>query len=158
MLSVYIETTIPSFYHSGRKSIQALAWRAQTRTWWDKYRSRYQLCTSDAVLIELRNAPSDRGVARIQLLDEARILAPNTEVEQLAAFYISEKLMPGTSGLDAVHVALASIYRVDFLLTWNCRHIANANKAAHLAALNRRRGLPVPMMVTPYTLIPEDNR
>ena len=156
MASVYIETTIPSFYHSNRRSIQALAWRAQTRLWWDRFRGSYQLCTSDAVLEELSNAPVERAEPRLRMLDGVRVLAPRPEVERIAEYYAGQRLMPRTGGLDGLHVAFTSYYEVDFLLTWKCRHIANANKAEHLAVLNRRLRLPVPAMVTPYTLIPED--
>lgn len=156
MPSVYIETTIPSFYHSTRKAIQALAWRAQTRTWWDRHSAKYDLCTSEAVIGELSNAPAERAAPRLRLLDGMRVLPPDPEVERIAAFYAKHKLMPQAAGLDGLHVAFVSYYRIDFLLTWNCRHIANANKAAHLAVLNRRLGLPIPAMATPYTLIPED--
>lgn len=155
MPSAYIETTIPSFYHSTRGSIQAVAWRAQTRTWWDRHRFRYDLYTSDAVFAELRNAPAGRAEPRLQMLAEAHVLAPSPDVERIAAYYISHRLMPGSAGLDALHMAFASFYGIDFLLTWNCRHIANANKAEHLAVLNRRLRISVPLMVTPYTLVPE---
>ncbi len=156
MPSVYIETTIPSFYHSTRRSLQALAWRAQTRTWWDRFRFRYGLCTSDAVIAELNNAPAPRAEPRLRMLDDVRTLPPHADVDRIAEFYMKHRLRPRAAGLDALHVAFASHYQIDFLLTWNCRHIANANKAAHLAVLNQRLGLPAPVMVTPYTLIPED--
>lgn len=155
MPSVYIETTIPSFYYSTRKSIQALAWSAQTRIWWDRLKNAYDLCTSAAVIAELSNAPPERAEPRLRMLDGIRVLAPHAEVDRIAEFYMKQRLMPRSAGLDAVHVAFASHYRIDFLLTWNCKHIANANKAEHLARLNERLGLPIPVMTTPYTLVPE---
>jgi hypothetical protein len=156
MPSVYIETTIPSFYHSTRKSIQALAWRAQTRIWWDRHRASYELCTSDAVLVELGNAPTDRAEPRIRLMEGVRVLSPSADVQRIAAYYMDNRLMPRSAGLDALHVAFASVHGIDFLLTWNCKHIANDNKTEHLAVLNKRLSLPIPIMSTPYTLIPED--
>ncbi len=65
---------------------------------------------------------------------------------------MSHRLMPREALGDAVHVAVASVNAIDFVLTWNCRHLANANKASHLAAINRRLGLFVPTIVTPYNL------
>ena len=64
--------------------------------------------------------------------------------------------MPAEAGGDAVHLALASMHSIDFLLTWNCRHLANANKIQHLTVLNARLGLHVPVITTPLTLMPED--
>ncbi len=63
--------------------------------------------------------------------------------------------MPRTAEADSFHVAIASVAGVEFLLTWNCRHLANANKARHLAALNARLGLSVPIITTPMSLMPE---
>lgn len=64
--------------------------------------------------------------------------------------------MPSGAGGDAGHLAFASMHGVDFLLTWNCAHLANANKTKHLSVLNGRLGLSVPILTTPLTLIPED--
>lgn len=83
------------------------------------------------------------------------IAEPPENLEEVVSYYIEHRLMPQDSEGDARHVALASILAVDFLLTWNCRHIANQSKVRHLAVLNRRLGLGVPALVTPDTLIPE---
>lgn len=82
-------------------------------------------------------------IPRLNILDR---------VEEVAEAYMKHQLMPRESLGDAVHLALASVHGVDFVLTWNCRHLANANKAAHLAAINRRLRLAVPALVTPYNL------
>ena len=140
MRTVYVETTIPSFYFSSRRSAQAVAWRKQTRAWWKAQSNGFRLVTSIVVIQELNKAPG-------------RMAA---EVERIAAYYIQHRLMPSTAELDAVHVALASYHGADFLLTWNCRHLANANKSRHLSVLNRRLGLPVPMLLTPYNLTSEE--
>lgn len=66
--------------------------------------------------------------------------------------------MPGDALGDAAHLALASVHAVDYLLTWNCKHLANANKTQHLRVLNARLGLHVPILTTPLTLVPEDPR
>jgi predicted nucleic acid-binding protein len=153
--TVYIETTVPSFYHSTRQSIQALAWRAQTRRWWDNYRKAFDLCTSEAVILELAKAPRARAQARISMLEGVPLLPLSPEVDGVAATYLAHQLMPATAIADAVHVALASVYGADFLLTWNCQHLANANKARHLEVINARLRLHVPRMVTPYNLTPE---
>lgn len=153
MPSVYIETTIPSYYYTARTSAQAVAWHRQTRLWWDHVRSGYSLVTSEAVLAELANAPSDRAVVRRSLLEGVSLLELGAAVDRIAAEYIAQRLMPNDGGLDAVHVAAASLHGIDYLLTWNCKHLANANKAKHLAAINSKLGLHVPGLFTPYTLV-----
>jgi hypothetical protein len=155
---VYIETSIPCFYYSIRRSVQALAWREQTRTWWDEYRRRYDLVTSEAVLAELGRAPKDRAAPRLRMLENIPLLPIDDRLERVTRYYIEQRLAPSSPGGDALHIAYASVHAIDFLLTWNCRHIANANKARHLAVLNKRLGLPVPAMATPYTLVPEDSK
>lgn len=85
----------------------------------------------------------------VEVLDEP------VELIDVAEYYIEHKAMPATAGGDAYHLALASLHRIDFLLTWNCQHLANANKIRHLTVLNARLGLPMPIITTPLTLIPE---
>lgn len=64
--------------------------------------------------------------------------------------------MPAGAGGDAYHLTMASYYSVDYLLTWSCRHLANANKIKHIAVVNARLGLSVPIITTPQLLIPEN--
>ncbi len=152
MASVYIETTIPSFYYTSRKSVQALAWHKQTRHWWDHLRHKYTLVTSTAVIDELEQAPPERAAPRLALLEGVTLLQVDPRVDGVVAEYIAHHLMPDDGGRDAVHVALASVHAVDFVLTWNCTHLANVNKARHLTTINARLGLLVPALVTPYYL------
>lgn len=155
MQSVYIETTIPSYYFETRRSPTVVAWRTQTRHWWDRCSADYHLFTSRFVLAELTLAPESKARRAIQLLQPARVLDETPDLDDIVAFYVAHKLMPAEAGGDAVHLALASLYKIDYLLTWNCRHLANANKTQHLRVLNARLGLHVPIVTTPLTLIPE---
>jgi hypothetical protein len=155
MARVYIETTIPSYYFETRKTVRAVAWREATRLWWDRFAGGYELVTSEFTLSELRLAPDAKADAGIKLLESVRILPDVPEARQIAAFYAEEQLMPRGAAGDAAHLAMASIHAIDFLLTWNCKHLANANKIPHLRALNARLGLAVPTLTTPFTLIPE---
>lgn len=154
MRTVYIETTIPSFYHTTRKSAQSLTWRDVTRRWWDHHRSAYELVTSVAVEDELRDAPPDRAEPRLKLLDGLTRLPITPEIDRLVVAYLEHQVMPTDALGDAAHLALASFHAVDFLLTWNCRHLANANKFQHIEIINRRMGVPTPRLVTPYNLLP----
>lgn len=82
------------------------------------------------------------------------MLAVDDETERIAAAYQARRLMPRRPVRDALHLAVASLYRMDFLLTWNCVHLANANKFRHLRELNGELGLPTPQIVTPDQLRP----
>ncbi len=153
--TVYIETTIPSFYHETRRDAANRYRREVTREWWDLHRHRFDLCTSELTLLELRDAPSAKSLAAIKLIGGLRRLEPSGRVAEITDLYISQRLMPAGAGGDAGHLAFTSVHCIDFLLTWNCKHLANANKFPHLRALNARLGLPIPVLTTPYMLMPE---
>jgi hypothetical protein len=157
MPSVYIETTIPSFYCETRTSPVIVAWREVTRRWWDNDRRGYALYASAYVRAELSDAPERKSKRALALLSEVPDLEDPPGLEELAEYYIEHRLMPLEAGGDAVHLAMASLHRLDFLLTWNCRHLANANKIQHLAVLNGRLGLHIPTVTTPLTLIAEES-
>ena len=80
------------------------------------------------------------------------LLKITEDVVQTAEAYIAAKVMPGFPVRDALHVAVACWYKMDFLLTWNCVHIANANKMRHLRTVNARLGLATPLIITPHML------
>ena len=92
------------------------------------------------------------------MLEGVTLVEEPPGLTEVVEYYIEHRLMPAESGGDAVHLALASMHSIDFLLTWNCRHLANANKTQHLAVLNGRLRLHVPVVTTPLTLMPEERR
>jgi predicted nucleic acid-binding protein len=154
MATVYIETTIPSFYFETRTSARAVAWREATRRWWSRHRSRYDLVTSAYVINELTAAPAAKSVQSLALLSGIRVIDTSPRIASIVSQYIRQKVMPGDAVGDAAHLAAASVHGIDFLLTWNCRHLANANKVGHIRAVNERLGLSVPVLTTPLNLEP----
>jgi len=88
--------------------------------------------------------------ACLSLVEGLPLLEVFPEVVDIAEVYQVRKLMPKAPVRDALHLALASFYQMDYLLTWNCQHIANVNKARHLEVLNTKMGLHVPRLVTPH--------
>src|SRR5947209_4749992 len=155
---VYVETTIPSFYHEERTDPDIVARREWTRQWWDTAADRYELVSSVAVLDELAGGPADRSPAWLALVAGLPLVPVVPAVADIVAAYIARRLMPADPAGDALHVALASYHKCDFLVTWNCRHLANANKFAHLRRVNAILGLFVPALVTPLELLggPDD--
>ncbi|MFL5384980.1 MAG: type II toxin-antitoxin system VapC family toxin [Longimicrobiaceae bacterium] len=154
---IYVETTIPSLYHDVRTSPETVARRNWTRQWWSDAADQYELVTSLAVLEELGEGDPARSAARIALLRDLPLLPLEPAVEEIVRTYITRKLMPANPGGDALHLALASYYKCDFLVTWNCRHLANANKFGHIRRVNTLLGLFVPMLVTPLELLGENH-
>ncbi len=155
---VYIETTIPSFYHEVRVEPDMVARRVWTRQWWDEHRSAYELVTSDAVVDELERGDHPIKAEALSLIEDVALLPVTAAVADIVEAYILHRVMPGDPLGDALHLALASYHKCDFLLTWNCRHLANANKFGHIKRINTLLGLFVPALVTPLQLIggPDD--
>ncbi len=156
-LKIYIETTIPSFYFETRRDLDNIARRTWTRRWWDDHRHEHDLATSLVVRDELNSPayPETKRRRSLALLDELPVLDVNAQIDEIVAACVLNLLMPQQPAADAIHLALASHYRCDVLLTWNCIHLANPNKFRHIEAINRRLSLPVPAVVTPLQLLGE---
>ena len=156
MTTVYIETTIASFFYTARTDTESLARRNWTRRWWGAYSREFVLYASPAVIAELeRGTLEGEKAKRLALLDGLKILEITPDVREVARIYIDRLLMPRDAGGDALHLALTSHYGVDVLLTWNCRHLANPNKFGHIEAVNSELGLPVPLLTTPLNYLSE---
>ena len=153
---VYIETTVPSAYVTTRSDPGSVHRRAVTREWWDRQLTSYETWISDNVVIELRTGNWPGQEEALRLVDPLPRLDIDAEVLGVAARYVEDKLVPAGLGGDAAHLAVACVCEVDFLLTWNIRHLANPNKLDHLMAINRRLGLLTPQIVTPEMLWLED--
>jgi hypothetical protein len=154
--TVYLETSIFSFYHDERNSTEVAAMRQWTRNWWDRKRHEYELVTSTAVLIELDrgNMPHrDRALAMAKALPAISV---DDGVEEIVTVYIERKLMPADPVGDPLHLALACMHKCDYLLTWNCSHLANANKFGHIHRVNALLGLFTPILTTPLELLGEE--
>jgi predicted nucleic acid-binding protein len=154
---VYVETTIPSFYHETRTAPDILARRRWTRQWWSGAPERYELVTSSPVLDELAGGPRGRIAERLALVRELPLLAIEPGITEIVQAYIRHKLMPADPAGDALHLALASYHKCDFLVTWNCRNLANANKFGHIRRVNTMLGLFVPILATPLELLGDNN-
>jgi hypothetical protein len=152
---IYIETTIPSFYSETRQDAESVIRRKWTRDWWSNAsKSPHRLVTSQLVLEELSRIPIvGRREESLALAGQLELVDYNEDVIELSKLYIQRKLMPQAALGDADHLALASIHRCDMLLTWNCRHLANANKIAQLRRINALLDLPTPLLITPLQLV-----
>ena len=153
MHSVYVETTIPSSYYDHRLEPEMVARQQWTRQWWDDQRGEYRFLTSAAVLDELRKKSHPNQAEKVALLDGVPLLNVTDEVIEIAEVYIRNYVMPADPVGDALHLAIAAYHKVDILLTWNCRNLANENKMEHIRRVNAMMGLFTPAVVTPLNLI-----
>ena len=150
---VYVETTIPSFYHELRATPDIVARREWTRLWWNGAAEHYDLVTSPAVLDELVGGPPERSAERLALVRHLPLLRIESAITEIVQAYIRHRVMPTDPAGDALHLALASYHKCDFLVTWNCQHLANANKFGLIRRVNTMLGLFVPALVTPLELL-----
>ena len=154
MTSVYAETSVPSAHVTTRQDAGSLYRRGVTRAWWARWAMQYDLYISNAVILELNAGEWPGKEEALELVRGVPGLDITDEVESVARRYMAERLVPGEAGADAVHLAVACVHSMDYLLTWNIRHLANPNKFEHLVVVNRRLGLMTPAIVTPEGLWP----
>jgi hypothetical protein len=151
----YVETSVISFYYETRADVEMAARKKWTRSWWNSAVRRHDLVASAAVVEELRNGAFPNRKECLELVASLRLLAVEPAIMDIVDTYIRRHVMPADPAGDALHLALASFHRCDFLVTWNCTHLANANKFGHIRTVNTLLGLYVPALVTPLELMEE---
>ena len=154
MTSVYLETSIVSYLaaHPSRDLIVA-AHQQITHSWWAESRKLYELHVSEAVLEEIRKGDPDAAQRRLAIVDGLPLLALNDDVAELAVTYGNQLGLPERAAVDVLHIAIAVAHGMDFLLTWNCAHIANGEVVRRLRALNEAIHTGTPIIVTPEELM-----
>ena len=151
---LYLETTIPS-YLVARPSRDAimLGQQAATRQWWELRRSSYEVFVSEFVDLEAARGDAEMAAARAAAMQGLPRLAVTETALELAAEILRTGLIPARAEVDASHIAVASVHRMDILLTWNCTHIHNIAISRQIERLCARAGWPCPAICTPFDLL-----
>ena len=158
MKSVYLETSIPSYLASRpSRDVRAAAWQQITAEWWQRERDKYELFTSELVVAEAAAGDRAAAQARLDRLNDIAELEVDDEVKALAARLIEGGGIPSDAEADALHVAVACVHGMDYLLTWNCRHINNAVTKPTIRAICAGAGYTCPEICTPLELLSEDS-
>jgi len=153
---VYIETSLVSLLIANPSRDLVTAGHQQaTRDWWRRRRASFRCVTSDETLVECARGNAEQVRLRLEVLAPLPTLRITAEVERLAAEFLSTGSLPATARSDAVHLAAASIARADYLLTWNCRHLANAQILRRIEREATRCGWNLPTVCTPLELMGE---
>lgn len=156
METVYIETTIVSYLVAAPSENPLIAGEQQaTRYWWDARRSLFLCITSEEVLAEAARGDSVRTRLRLKALEGMPLVTVSAEAESLAAELLKTGALPVRARSDALHLAVASVVKADYLLTWNCRHLANAQILRRLEKEAELRGWNLPTVCTPLELMGE---
>jgi hypothetical protein len=152
--TVYIETSIVSYLaaYPSRDLITA-AHQQITHSWRQERRPDFSIFTSQVVLDESRAGDPQMAERRLDLLKDIPLLELTPEAAELAAALIQRLPLPPRAGADAAHIAVATCHRIEFLLTWNCTHIANASLRTRIEKICREQGYSAPVLCTPEELI-----
>jgi len=150
---VYVETSVVS-YLTARPSRDLVAAARQRITveWWNRRAGSFELYVSAAVIREASFGDSAASAARLALASSLPVLAASARAEQLAEALVAEGALPSKALEDAAHIAIAAVHGMDFLLTWNFRHIANAERREDVARVCRTAGYDPPVICTPEEL------
>src|SRR5271154_2869420 len=151
---VCLETTIPS-YLVARPSRDLLiaAHQQLTREWWESRRPTFEVYVSEPVLEEAGAGDATLARKRLELIADIRILALTQGILKLGESLVTEGPIPRKAAGDALHIAIATSYACEYLLTWNCRHIANAEIQRTARSVVRRHGFELPTICTPEELM-----
>jgi hypothetical protein len=154
---VYLETTVISYLVGwlNRNDLQVAAHQEITRRWWARRRSEFELFASSLVLDEAADGDPTLASERLRFLEEVALLRVSEEAYALQSEILRRTQIPNKARIDALHIAVASVHGVEFLATWNCKHIANAMTLPEVYEVCRATGYEPPLVCTPYELLGE---
>jgi predicted nucleic acid-binding protein len=152
--TVYIETTIISYLTAKpSRDLIVAAHQQITAEWWEHVRPETDCFVSPFVIQEVSRGDSEFADKRLAAISDMPVLALNEDVQGLANTYFDATNLPEKAKLDAFHLAIAVWYRMDYVLSWNCRHIASGRVQRMLHDINARLGVPTPVLCTPEELM-----
>ena len=154
MPTVYIETSIVSYLRQ-RPSAQVVMAARQllTHQWWNDERGNYELVTSQFVLDEASAGDPVLAAERLQSLDGIPLLPLDSQIGVIANEIMSRAILPPKASIDALHIAMVAHHRIQYRLTWNCKHIANAKILPRIHDLLTDWGCPIPIICTPEEMV-----
>jgi predicted nucleic acid-binding protein len=154
--TVYLETTVVSYYTSRPSNdIIVLSRQRLTEHWWTEAFERFEVYISEAVIEEAAAGDSMAAAKRLAALESCTLLDIDDEVSRIYNIYLDRLGIPEKAFRDALHMAVATVHRMDYLVTWNCTHIANGETIKRLIAVNSELGMSIPVIVTPEELMKE---
>ena len=151
---VYIETSILS-YLTARPSndLRAMANQNTTIEWWENRMPEFDIFISEFVVAESSQGNADAAARRLAVIEQIPELEIEENVRQLGRALIAEGPIPVGAEIDAYHIAVAAVNGMDYLLTWNCKHIANAVMRPMVEQVCRNYGFEPPTICTPQELM-----
>ena len=154
---LYLETTFPSYLTAWPSRDPYVAKQQLiTKEWWSDRREYFEIFVSDFVLEEAAEGDPDAASERLKVLEGFVSLETNELVLELASLLIGPGLLPDRAATDAAHIAISAVHKMDYLMTWNCRHIANGEIEKQVRRICERQGFRCPTICTPHNLLGVD--
>lgn len=154
---VYLETTVVSYLTGWPSRDVVLAGHQQvTREWWDTCAGRFEVLASELVVQEASAGDTKAARDRLEILDTLALLETSTDAVRLAGRLLSLRVIPPEAADDALHLAVAAVNGIEYFVTWNCRHLANATRRTQIEAVIRDAGYEAPIICTPEELLEVD--
>lgn len=154
METVYIETSIVSYLVADpSRDLVTAANQQVTRDWWQQRRESFACLASQEVIAEASRGDSEQVRRRLAVLATIPRVAVSTEAQELARLFLATGCLPPKAARDAVHLAVATAIAADYLLTWNCRHLANAQILKRLDHEAQHAAYTLPRVCTPLELM-----
>ena len=151
---VYLETTIVSYLCARpSRDLVVAAHQQITREWWATQRSRFDLYVSEIVLQEASDGDLEAASRRLEALSDINVLVLTDDASEIARSLVDRIALPEKVYVDALHIAVAVVSGMDYLLTWNCAHIANAAFRQRIDDVCRFKGYEPPIICTPEELM-----
>ena len=151
---VYIETSVVSYLTSRLSTDMIVAAHQElTRKWWDERASHFEILVSELVYREAAAGDTVAASVRLEAITTLKILTVSEEAVLLAERLVGKGPIPREHGADALHVAIAAVNNIDYLLTWNCKHLANAVHRGRIESLVEEAGYTCPVICTPEELM-----
>lgn len=151
--TVYLETSFFGYLTARpSKNLIIAANMEVTRDWWESYRNAFTLYISQIVLDEVMEGDAEMAAKRVEVLQGLPLLESKEIAQELVKQFIARSSLPSKASTDAAHIAIATVNAMDYLVTWNCKHIANAHIQKKLSEICLDFGYELPTICTPYEL------
>ena len=156
MQAVYLETTFISYLVAlPARDLIVAAHQQVTRNWWRSRRNQFRCVVSPVVIDEISLGDESEIKKRVEIVAALEVLSASAEAEELTQAIMNAGIPPVKAVRDAAHISVAATHGIEYLLTWNCRHLANAQISRRIQKVCASQGFEVPLICTPEELLEE---
>ena len=154
MESVYLETSFISYLVARpSRDLLVAAHQQTTLEWWSERRPEFACYVSQVVIDEASSGDPDESKKRMEVVDELPVLEITSDAEELTRVILAAEIIPAKAVRDAAHIAVATVHGIDYLLTWNCKHLANAQIMRRIGSVCNDEGYNMPLICTAEELM-----